>query len=667
MHRLRELDRRGRVIALVVALALAAPFAASVGKAIEQRYTPTNDEALITLRAYDVLDGHFPLVGQPSTAAAYADSKPPHHPGPIEFYLLAPFVALLGPDLGMLVGAGAFNLSAVLISVWVVFRRVGPAVALGAAVVCSAVAWSEGLAVLTDPISSNMGGIPLLALAVLVWALLDGDLRLVPLAAFVFAFVCQQHLAIVGVSLGTALLGVVGVVAATVAAVRSRKADTADTADIPASDGVPSPWPWLFGGLAVTAVAWLPVAVDEAFGRHNLRAMSTFAGSSQRPTLGIGSGFIQAGHALALPPLLVRTDLVGGSVRTPLSALAWIGVAAAVGALVAIVVLRWRTCRAHALLALTTLVLALVGAWNGGNVPDSLEADRLNFFRWTFVVSAAMCLSLGWAAASLVAARWPDRSRRSSPAFAAIAVVVVVAVGAAAIAAGRPQARRDDEIFVTSAQLGAASNRATAGHHKVLLLLLGGSAHFSTGPAVAVDLVDGGHEIRVPRANKAGWGSSLILDRDGEHVDDVLAVVTANGKFPADLPGRLVRRVDLKADIRSTIAALVDQARGHRVVLAPDADAALDKVLPGADPRRIKVLKVAMGFLADDPETVLANQDLVRLLLAGYLSSPHLDPARLRRLDESGNTLNWGDDLMEVRQLTPAEAETYYGVDLTPG
>lgn len=195
-HRVRDLDTRGRLAVLLLVLLLAVPYAAAVFGAIEVGWRPSNDDALIALQVHDVLAGEWPLLGQPSTAEHYAGSEIVRHPGPIQFYLFAPLVALVGAGSGLLVGAAAVNLGAVLVAAWVIFRRAGPRVALLGALVLSLLAWAQGPVQLVDPISSNMGGIALVGLVALVWAVVDGDVRLLPLLAFAFAFVAQQHLAV---------------------------------------------------------------------------------------------------------------------------------------------------------------------------------------------------------------------------------------------------------------------------------------------------------------------------------------------------------------------------------------------------------------------------------------------------------------------------------------
>ena len=126
---------------------------------------------------------------------------------------------MLGPEIGL--GAGAITAAALLITAWVALRRAGPAVALGVTVLLALTTWSTGTAVLTDPISSNIGGYPLLAGAVLAWALLLGDLRLLPLAVAVVSFAAQQHLAMVIPAGAVAAVAAIGTIAAVCAVARS--------------------------------------------------------------------------------------------------------------------------------------------------------------------------------------------------------------------------------------------------------------------------------------------------------------------------------------------------------------------------------------------------------------------------------------------------------------
>lgn len=687
MHRLRDLDRTGRLVALLVLLALAAPFVASVVDAHSLGWRPSGDEALIALRVHDVADGELPLTGQPSTADQYDAGEPPRHPGPIEFYLLTVPVGLLDFDLGMLTGAGLLAFGGVAVAVWVAFRRGGPAVGLGAAVVCSAVAWSEGLAVLTDPISSNVGGIPFLALAALAWALLDGDIRLVPLAAFVFAFVCQAHLAVVGISLGTAAWAGAGIVWSMVAWHRSRHrplrargsteppvyademGSTGSTGSTDqATSGRARPWPWLAAGLGVTLVCWAPVIVDQFFASGNLGRIASFAGSSERPTLGLGSGVTQALRALGLPPLLLHTDLIGTDIKADLTPLATATSLVVIAALVTIIVVRWRSCRTHAWLAATTLVVAVVGAWNGANVPASLEAQRINFYRWTFVVSAGVCASLAWAVAAALASRSTEPVHpalsRARPVLVAGAVVSVAAIAVASIAVGGPRTRRDQQVFALEDQLRDAARRGVEGQRRVLLVARGASATLATGPALALDLVRAGHEVRVMSDQEDGYGPERTLD-EGDRVDTVLDLASAPEAIPVGQPGRTLVRTELNAEAREVVRRVSEQVRARRVVRSARAPAILARF--GAPPGSAKALlySIVIDNLASKPEDVLLrNRDVVPLLQAGYLTTPTFAAADLAVLARATYTTSWNDDNFELRELTPAEAEVTYGLDL---
>ena len=191
---------------------LAAPWVASYRRATDDGFKLSNDNALIGLRVRDVFNGNPPLLGQPSTADKYSDKDGPSHPGPIEFYLLTLPTFAFGADSGALVGAAVFSFAGVLTAVWAIFRRAGPWVALAGVAILSAIAFAEGPLVLTDILSSNVGGIPLLGLTALAWAIFDGDIRLLPLVALFCAFVAQAHLAILALGLGMGLWVVVGVV-----------------------------------------------------------------------------------------------------------------------------------------------------------------------------------------------------------------------------------------------------------------------------------------------------------------------------------------------------------------------------------------------------------------------------------------------------------------------
>jgi len=128
------------------------------------------------------------------------------------------------------------------------------------------------------------------------------------------------------------------------------------------------------------------------------------------------------------------------------------------------VVLRfWSRRRSLALLGVTAFVLAGAGAYNGAKIPDSIEAFRVNFYRWTFVVAWLAWLALGWSVA-LALRRWSGLRDEANPIavprwapFAAALVMLVPAAGAT-FTAGFDDERRDQAGFATMRQLSDAAN-----------------------------------------------------------------------------------------------------------------------------------------------------------------------------------------------------------------
>src|SRR4051812_35677120 len=83
VFRVRDLDRRGRLVVAAMALLLVLiPLIAAMAN--HGRWEPQGDDALIELRARDVGTSRNPLVGQPSTSGTYGGKAANvAHPGPL--------------------------------------------------------------------------------------------------------------------------------------------------------------------------------------------------------------------------------------------------------------------------------------------------------------------------------------------------------------------------------------------------------------------------------------------------------------------------------------------------------------------------------------------------------------------------------------------------------
>lgn len=643
---------------LLVALLLA-PFAVSLARAADVGWLPSGDDALIGLRARDALTSERVSIGQPSTSHLYSDDIDTHHPGPIEFFWLAIPVRTLGPAPGMLLGIAAVNVASVLVALWVVLRRAGPGVAAWSAVLLSGVLWSQGTALLSDPISSSAGSIALLALAAVAWAVADGDVRLVPLGALVSAWVLQQHLAIVVPAAALCGFAVVGLALHLVARRRRGAAPPDDEAAPPDDEAW---WPWLAGGASLALVLWAPVLWQQATGDPgNVTAVVEYARTSDTPSVGMAAGLRQAVRALGFPPLLVQWDLQGPALKD--GPVAWYDLLAAVaayGLLAATAVVAWSRRRSLAVLAALVLVLASAGVVTGASIPDSVEAFRANFYRWMFVVAWLGLTALGWAGALAARRLLLERGGAVPTSLPRVAAgLAVVAVLVPAVAAGASTSfddeRRDQNGFgAMQAVSDAAIERADAeGVDRVTLVPRGRSAVLASLPAMAMQLESAGYEVRVPPELEARfWGDHRIL-APGEDPGLILALVTSRGPVPEG-PGEVIAEVALNEELRKVLDPLVAEARGAEVVVSEDGEQLLAERYPDADQRDF--LRAAVAALPDDPETILTSDAVLELLAEGYLALPALDPDALRTVADGLPLRDVNlDDQFELRVIDEAD------------
>jgi hypothetical protein len=645
-RRLRDLGPHQRLIAAALAVLLLVPVAVSAGRAIADDWLPSGDEAVIAVRVHDVLTADPPLTGLPSTSDLYGTGIRTRHPGPIEFYLLALPVRLLGPQLGLLLGAGAIAGTSLLVCAWVALRRAGPAVALGVGVLLVATTWSTGTAVLTDPISSNVGGYPLLAATVLAWALLLGDLRLLPLAVGVVSFVAQQHLGVVIPALAVAAVGVVGVFLA----LRERWADRAARRSALA---------WVGGGVLVGAVLWLPVAIDQVTGDPgNITAILRFSGDEGRASLGHREATSAVLRSAAPPPLQLRRDVTGLDLTQPLGAVRTLLGAAVLVALAGLTVLAWRRHRPLAALGPVGLVLAAAGFLATTSVPDSFESRRINLYRWSWALALVVWWAAGWGVARVAAARAdrvPGPVRALRPAGPVLALGVAGAVVVASLATSGPDdARRDAGAFDVDRRLRAVAVDEVADDGPVMVVADGSAAGLSVAPAIIARLVEEGVDVQVPAERTDAYGDHRAFDP--ATAGSVLVVASAFGPL-APIPGTALAEVELTPATAAVVERLVTAARSAPVVRSDRAP----ELRAGLDPGVATLTDHAIDTMAAGPSEALRSPHVLDLLLAGYLDSPVFGRADLEAMREAlprQRTL-WADDRVALRRLTVEELRTW--------
>ena len=386
-HRIRDLSNTHQTVVTGVLVGLALIPILSAAVVLSQGWRPTGDNALIGLRVHDVLKGRFPLVGQPSTGENFGSGVESSHPGPIEFYLIAPFVALLGPTIGLAIGAAAIN-SAALVGVgWTAFRRGGLQLMLIAVLVATLLARSLGGNFLHDPVSSNVGATTALLLLFAAWSIVAGDLRMAPVFVLAGTFALQDHLSYLGTGapvVGVALIFGIWWIRRT------------------ARYAVDSSWlrPRLIASGILGVVLWLPVVLDQLFGSHNISAIvQTFtsgkADTKGAQAAGVGFAAKRVAEALAPWPIFARKVPPLGYLHTPATHELVLGYAVLV-AVIGLGIWFWRQQRTDlTAMAFVAVLACAAGFYTAMKLPSGAGVKAANL-RWMWTVSAFLWIALAW-------------------------------------------------------------------------------------------------------------------------------------------------------------------------------------------------------------------------------------------------------------------------------
>jgi hypothetical protein len=621
LHRLSELDRRGRWVAvgLLVLLVLIALVAALVN---HDRWQPQGDDALIELRAWDVGTSRTPLVGQPSTSGSYgARAANVAHPGPLGFAVLSPGVRLLGPVTGTLLSTAALSAAALITVAWLLFRHLGPRGGAAGVVLGSLAAFSAGAAGLTDPLSSNFGRLALLAAAVGVWALLCGDLRVAPLTAAWWSFAAHQHLSVLPAA---AVLAVVGLGAVAWWIWRAPGGERS------------AALAWAGAAVVVGLALWSPVLLQQVrYEPGNLRALADYSGDDQREDLGPASAASQVATVLGPQPFLGRSSPDGWDlVRSRSSWATALTFVVVIAVLVAGIWWLRRRERRFVAAAAMVGVLMVAGLLTGMNIPDSPEQGRLNFFHWAFALSFFWLLVLGWLGARLAPVVLPNVTHGRAVTAAGVAAAVALGVALTPLVVDRTSDRLSQPLppdAVASLVDQVLSDEQLAEAEGPGVILVNGKDRFvQVGDTVGTRLDLEGYDVRFPRASVGYVHPSRVMD-PCEVTHGVVVTLELDGEQPP--PGREIARVDVAAGVdRAALARLENQARDQRVVLGADLEAALDD-LPGD---KGELIGATLAFrLGVRPREMLLVRSNLDLLIEHPPQAPQLDEADLRALRAS--------------------------------
>lgn len=413
---------RGERLALgLVGLLAVAPILAATAAAVLDHWVPESDDAIVALRAYDVLSSHPPLVGQFSDASL--GGPPTYNAGPLLFWLLAVPTHVPG-DWAVPVAMGVVNAASVAGAVWLAHRRGGwwftLMTAVGVLALCTSLPYQLRYSIV-NPFCALL---PLLLLFFLAWSVATGEHRLLPLTALVASFVAQVHFSLLlPAAIAVAVAG--GGLIAERRGARTFGVARDGAASGAAPDHAALRRSWLLAA-AVTLVCWSAPLADQALHRPGNLVLIFRTATAGDPRFGVTGGWHAAVNALGPwpwwiqpPPWNTARAIVG--VVAPPGAAAIAGTAAAAVALVAIVAVGLRRRRPDAT-AGGALGLLLTGAvaLAATETPARLSFSIVKSIAWAAPAGLFAWLVVGWAALGAVTSARPGRGRWPAPLVATI-------------------------------------------------------------------------------------------------------------------------------------------------------------------------------------------------------------------------------------------------------
>lgn len=392
-------------------------------RAVLGGWLPSGDDGYWAIMARSVFSSHPPLLGSSSSGGVVTGTGF-HHLGPLGFYLLAPFVVVLGGP-GVALGTAVLNAAAAVVAPAAVRRGVGER-AGWVVVVCTALlCFTMGSELLVDPWNPHLSVLALWCALCCAWAVLAGGIWWGAPGVFFVSLTAQTHLSFVPVAAIAGLVLLVG---------------TAwGCAHVEAVEGSPRwrRWSALLAALAAGLLANLVVLVQQLFGDGpgNLTNALT-SGTGQELPIGATAGSRTV--AQAFDP----TNWLPGSwfpqvIRPTELASPWLVVAVVV-VLAGLEVLAVRRRSTRAVPALSfVLVLVVVSVWVAAGLGFRIFGVPMTLARWAWPVALLAVAVAVDAAVGLWLARVPESERDelgrgASPVlrWAGTAAVVVLCVAA---------------------------------------------------------------------------------------------------------------------------------------------------------------------------------------------------------------------------------------------
>jgi hypothetical protein len=402
---------------LLAGLLAALPVLLTTGQAIDARWTPSSDDGIIALRAFDVLGDHPPLVGQYSQTSPLI-GHPTYSLGPMLYWVLA-IPARLG-GAAMVLTMGVISAACVMGVVALAHRRGGRELAVAAALGMVLLNRSVPVEVPYEVWNCWAGLYPFALLLFLSWSVACGDFRLIPLLVIAASYVIQAHFAYfvpAACAVGVAIVGLAEWLP------RERPRERMQR--------------WAAAALVVGLVCWSAPLIDEVTNRPGNLVRAFQLATNNNPRRGFGEAWYADVRAIGVVPWWAErsrtpTERLVESATQPSAgaiATAILVVAGLLGAL--ILSLRGRRHDITAATALALLLCLAMLVFEASVPSGSVALVAFSYpLTWMWPAGMFMWLTLGW---SVWALARPIRRRvdvatldlrRRAPALVSLTVVV---------------------------------------------------------------------------------------------------------------------------------------------------------------------------------------------------------------------------------------------------
>ncbi len=420
-----QVRRTGRILFLVGAIAAVVPFFWAAIRDGRNGFYPTLDVAATIIRARATFSAHPPLYGMWSSGSSWAGHEI-HFPGPILLYLLAVPVHLLGNSWGTLLGMAVINAGFVVMTGWMIYRRLGVRAALLGFLLLNAFTWSIGSENLIDARPMEMVTVPFLCFLLLVWLVTSGEFDALPALAVTANYLFLNHLVMALQVPVIGLCAVVGIVL-WIRRERAGRASPESGDDAGVSFRRFRRRLWQTG--AITLVMWLPTLIQQftnrpgnltlllsASGQHRDPVGSYVVGYNAtlrligKPTFWFRGRFDDPDFRLGLQHLTVGDVLVGVVVAGSIAGLGWAA---------------WRRRDRLSLAALAVSVVAILVSIETVTQAPAVWGFPLQYLRSLWCLAAFVWFAIAFSAYRMLAPRLQWHVARA----AGVGAVVLAVLG----------------------------------------------------------------------------------------------------------------------------------------------------------------------------------------------------------------------------------------------